>query len=55
MIGSSVEPDHPAVGAAFYQLAELSRLRGDFVQAAHLYREANRVGPSRSPGWLCCG
>jgi DNA-binding CsgD family transcriptional regulator/tetratricopeptide (TPR) repeat protein len=43
-------PDHPAVGAAFYQLAELSRLRGEFVQAVHLYREANRVGREPQPG-----
>ena len=43
-------PGHPAVGAAFYQLAELCRLRGEFVQAEQLYREANRVGREPQPG-----
>ncbi len=43
-------PRHPAVGAAFYQLAELCRLRGEFVQAEQLYREANQAGREPQPG-----
>ena len=43
-------PGHPAVGAAFYQLAELCRLRGEFAQAEQLYREANQVGRQPQPG-----
>lgn len=43
-------PGHPAVGAAFYQLAELCRLRGEFVQAEQLYREAHQVGREPQPG-----
>jgi len=43
-------PGHPAVGAAFYQLAELWRLRGEYVRAEQLYREANQVGREPQPG-----
>ncbi|MBP2368348.1 helix-turn-helix transcriptional regulator [Pseudonocardia parietis] len=43
-------PGHPAVGAAFYQLAELYRLRGENAAAERLYREANRVGREPQPG-----
>ena len=45
----------PAVGAAFYQLAELHRLRGEFAQAEEAYRQASQWGRSRSPAWRCCG
>ena len=45
----------PEAGAAFYQLAELHRLRGDFAKAD----EATvwRAGPAAShiPAWRCCG
>jgi DNA-binding CsgD family transcriptional regulator len=40
----------PAVGAAFYQEAELRRLRGEFSKAAELYRQASRLGRSPEPG-----
>ncbi len=43
-------PGHPAVGAAFYQQAELCRLRGEFVQAEQMYRQASRVGREPQPG-----
>lgn len=38
------------VGAAFYQLAELLRRRGDFDKAEEAYREASRHGRSPEPG-----
>jgi ATP/maltotriose-dependent transcriptional regulator MalT len=40
----------PAVGGAFYQKAELHRLRGEFVEAEEAYREANKVGRQPQPG-----
>lgn len=40
----------PAVGAAFYQLAELHRLRGEFAKAEEAYRQANQWGRSPQPG-----
>jgi DNA-binding NarL/FixJ family response regulator len=43
-------PDHPAIGMAFYQLAELHRLRGEFRDAEDAYREANQWGCSPQPG-----
>ncbi|MFI5118957.1 MAG: LuxR C-terminal-related transcriptional regulator [Thermoanaerobaculia bacterium] len=46
----SQPPPHPAVGAAFYQLAELHRLRGDFAKAEEAYREASRHGREPQPG-----
>jgi cytochrome c-type biogenesis protein CcmH/NrfG len=30
---------------AFYQLAELHRLRGEFAKAEQAYRQASRFGP----------
>jgi DNA-binding NarL/FixJ family response regulator len=44
------DPPQPEVGAAFYQLAELHRLRGDFDGAESAYREANENGHSPQPG-----
>jgi DNA-binding CsgD family transcriptional regulator len=41
---------HPAAGAAFYQLAELHRLRGAFAQAEDAYRKASRWMPEPQPG-----
>jgi DNA-binding NarL/FixJ family response regulator len=38
------------VGAAFYQLAELHRLRGEFAQAEEAYREASHAGHEPQPG-----
>lgn len=46
-------PGQPAVGMAFYQLGELYRLRGDFVDAEAAYREASRYGRTPQPGLSC--
>lgn len=43
-------PGQPAVGMAFYQLAELHRVQGSFDEAAHAYREAHRCGHPPHPG-----
>jgi DNA-binding CsgD family transcriptional regulator/tetratricopeptide (TPR) repeat protein len=40
----------PAAGAAFYQLAEVHRLRGEFGQAEDAYRQASRWIPQPQPG-----
>ncbi len=48
----AVEPPtrDPAVGAAFYQRAELHRLRGELDQAEADYRSASRWGRQPQPG-----
>jgi DNA-binding CsgD family transcriptional regulator/tetratricopeptide (TPR) repeat protein len=46
---SSPEP-RPAVGAAFYRLGEIHRLRGDFRKAEDAYRQANQYGRKPQPG-----
>jgi ATP/maltotriose-dependent transcriptional regulator MalT len=43
-------PDQPAAGAAFYQRAELHRLRGEFDAAEAAYRQASRYGRNPHPG-----
>jgi DNA-binding NarL/FixJ family response regulator len=43
-------PARPAAGAAFYQRAELHRLRGDFDRAEEAYKEASRRGRKAQPG-----
>lgn len=45
-----VDPAHPALGAAYYQEAELHRLTGAFAQAASEYRQASRNGRDPMPG-----
>lgn len=40
----------PAVGAAYYQLAEIHRLRGRFGEAEEAYRQASQYGRSPHPG-----
>jgi DNA-binding CsgD family transcriptional regulator len=40
----------PAVGVAYYQQAELLRLRGDFVKAEEAYRWASNWGRKPQPG-----
>jgi DNA-binding CsgD family transcriptional regulator len=40
----------PAAGAAFYQLAEVHRLRGEFDRAEEAYRQATRWIPEPQPG-----
>jgi DNA-binding CsgD family transcriptional regulator len=37
-------------GAAYYQLAELHRLRGEYGRAEEAYRQANRLGHLTEPG-----
>jgi DNA-binding CsgD family transcriptional regulator len=53
------EPPHPALGLAYYQQAELHRLRGAFDDARAAYRLANRAGYQPVPGLalleLSCG
>jgi len=41
---------HPAAGSAFYQQAELHRLRGEFAEAEEAYRQASRWGREPQPG-----
>jgi DNA-binding CsgD family transcriptional regulator len=43
-------PGQPAAGMAFYQLAELHRLRGEFVEAEEAYRRASQFGREPQPG-----
>jgi DNA-binding CsgD family transcriptional regulator/tetratricopeptide (TPR) repeat protein len=43
-------PPHRSVGSAFYQLAELHRLRGDFIKAEEAYREAAKWARKPYPG-----
>ncbi|MCO1658988.1 helix-turn-helix transcriptional regulator [Pseudonocardia humida] len=43
-------PEHPGIGAAFYQRAEVARLRGEFAAAEELYQQANRAGREPQPG-----
>lgn len=45
--------NQPAIGMAFYQLGELYRLRGDFVEAETAFREASRHGRAPQPGLSC--
>jgi DNA-binding NarL/FixJ family response regulator len=46
----SQPPAQPAVGMAFYQQAELHRLRGEFIKAEEAYRQASRWGRTPQPG-----
>lgn len=46
-------PDPPSraeAGAAYYQLAELHRLRGEFAEADEAYRRASQAGRKPHPG-----
>jgi ATP/maltotriose-dependent transcriptional regulator MalT len=43
-------PGHPAAGMAFYQQAELHRLRGEFAEAEAAYRQASQRGREPQPG-----
>lgn len=43
-------PAHRAAGAAFYEEAELHRLRGDYAKAQVAYRRAGEFGHSGQPG-----
>jgi ATP/maltotriose-dependent transcriptional regulator MalT len=44
------EPPQRAIGAAFYQWAELLRLRGEFAKADEMYRQAGQSGRNPQPG-----
>ncbi|HWH35873.1 MAG TPA: LuxR C-terminal-related transcriptional regulator [Acidimicrobiales bacterium] len=44
------DPPHPAAGMAWYQVAELHRLRGELPQAARAYRQAHAGGHDPQPG-----
>jgi DNA-binding CsgD family transcriptional regulator len=46
----STPSSQPAVGMAFYRLAELHRLRGEFAKAEEAYRQASRSGRDPQPG-----
>jgi DNA-binding CsgD family transcriptional regulator len=52
-------PAPEAAAAAYYRLAELYRLRGDFARAEEAYRQASRLGHAPEPGiarlWLARG
>jgi DNA-binding CsgD family transcriptional regulator/tetratricopeptide (TPR) repeat protein len=43
-------PTQRAIGAAFYQKAEVLRLQGEFVEAEACYREASQWGRRPEPG-----
>jgi DNA-binding CsgD family transcriptional regulator len=43
-------PPQPEAGAAYYQLAELHRLRGEFAEADEAYRQASQAGRKPHPG-----
>jgi ATP/maltotriose-dependent transcriptional regulator MalT len=42
--------EQPALGMAFYQLAEVHRLRGELAEAEEAYRQANQLGQEPQPG-----
>jgi DNA-binding CsgD family transcriptional regulator len=46
----SVPSAQPGLGAAFYQLGELHRLRGETADAEEVYRQAGRLGRRPQPG-----
>jgi len=43
-------PSWDSLGSAYYQLAEIQRLRGEFVQAEESYRKASAAGREPEPG-----
>ena len=43
--------NRPAAGQAYYQQAELHRLRGDYAAAEGAYRDASRYGREPQPGF----
>ena len=46
----STPPPEPALGAAFYQQAEMHRLRGEFAEAEDDYRQGSQWGRAPEPG-----
>jgi DNA-binding NarL/FixJ family response regulator len=47
--GDVPQAKYPA-GTAYYELAELARVRGDFARAEEAYRQASQFGQSPEPG-----
>jgi DNA-binding NarL/FixJ family response regulator len=43
-------PTWDALGSAYYQLAEIQRLRGEFAEAEESYRQASLAGRDAEPG-----
>jgi len=43
-------PAWDALGSAYYQLAEIQRLRGELAEAQESYRQASLAGPDPEPG-----
>ena len=43
--------DDAAVGSAYYRMAELHRVRGEFARAERSYRAASRLGHQPQPGF----
>ncbi|WP_412542964.1 LuxR C-terminal-related transcriptional regulator [Longispora sp. K20-0274] len=41
---------HPLLGEAYYQRAQLHRLRGEFTEAEEIYRQADQWGRQPQPG-----
>jgi DNA-binding NarL/FixJ family response regulator len=48
--GLAGPPAHRALGAAWYRLAELHRLRGEAIEAEETYRKGSRWGREPQPG-----
>jgi tetratricopeptide (TPR) repeat protein len=48
-------PAWDMLGSAYYQLAEIQRLRGELPEAEESYRQASLAGRDPSPGCRCCG
>ena len=46
-------PAWDSLGSAYYQLAEIQRLRGEFAEAEDSYRKASLAGRNPSPGCPC--
>ena len=46
----SEPPGKSALGAAYYQLGEIERLRGNWSEAAKAYERANQLRPNLGPG-----
>src|SRR5688500_10873635 len=47
---SSQRKGDPIAGAAFYQLGDLYRLRGNYAEAEEAYRQSNNAGRNPQPG-----
>ena len=52
---TALRPSDARVGEAYYQQAELHRLRGEFARPRRPTARPASRGASRSPAWRCCG